>query len=122
MTDERKCPSCGVPWTDHLGITGTCAKLQEALGVNQSTIYARALEHYGSMDQMGQCIEECVELIVALRQFKRGRVTGHLVAEEVADVLIMAEQMRLIFGAADVDEAKRMKLARLEKRMDGGQK
>ena len=26
MTD--KCPSCGVPWTEHLGMTGTCAKLE----------------------------------------------------------------------------------------------
>jgi len=24
------CPSCGVPWVDHLGMTGTCAKLREA--------------------------------------------------------------------------------------------
>lgn len=86
-----------------------------------STIYARALEHYGSMDQMGQCIEECAELIVALHQYLRGRITSHVVAGEVADVLIMAEQMRLLFGAADVDKAKRMKLARLEKRMSGDQ-
>lgn len=26
-----KCPSCGVPWLDHLGMTGTCAKLQRLL-------------------------------------------------------------------------------------------
>jgi hypothetical protein len=26
------CPACGVPWTDHLGIAGTCRKLEEARG------------------------------------------------------------------------------------------
>jgi hypothetical protein len=25
------CPSCGVAWTDHLGMVGTCAKLREAI-------------------------------------------------------------------------------------------
>lgn len=29
MTD--KCPSCGKDWTDHLGIQGTCQRLQKAL-------------------------------------------------------------------------------------------
>ena len=29
MTD--KCPACGTPWTDHLGIQGTCYKLQTAI-------------------------------------------------------------------------------------------
>lgn len=24
------CPSCGVPWDKHMGIAGTCAKLQQA--------------------------------------------------------------------------------------------
>ena len=26
--DETRaaCPACGVPWTDHLGVQGTCAK------------------------------------------------------------------------------------------------
>ena len=28
MSDEpAKCPSCGVPFEDHLGLIGTCAKL-----------------------------------------------------------------------------------------------
>jgi len=31
MTTFSTCPSCGVPWVDHLGLVGTCAKLQEAM-------------------------------------------------------------------------------------------
>lgn len=29
--EPAKCKSCNVPYTDHLGLHGTCAKLQEAL-------------------------------------------------------------------------------------------
>jgi hypothetical protein len=30
-TTPPVCPSCGVPWVDHLGMTGTRKKLQKAL-------------------------------------------------------------------------------------------
>jgi hypothetical protein len=30
MSNERKCEACGVPFIDHLGLVGTCAKLQGA--------------------------------------------------------------------------------------------
>lgn len=29
--DRERCPACGVEWSEHLGLTGTCKKLQEAL-------------------------------------------------------------------------------------------
>lgn len=28
---NAKCPSCGVPWKDHIGIAGTCYKLQRLI-------------------------------------------------------------------------------------------
>jgi len=30
-TDEPKCESCGIPWTKHLGMEGTCKALQDSL-------------------------------------------------------------------------------------------
>jgi len=33
MIDGGKCPSCGVLYEDHLGLIGTCRKLQTALAV-----------------------------------------------------------------------------------------
>lgn len=29
MTEERKCPACGVAYVEHLGLIGTCKELQE---------------------------------------------------------------------------------------------
>ena len=32
MEDKQgKCPTCGVPWADHLGVAGTCAQLAAAI-------------------------------------------------------------------------------------------
>jgi NTP pyrophosphatase (non-canonical NTP hydrolase) len=83
------------------------------------TTYARALAHYGSRAQIDQTIEECAELIVALRHLMRGRAKEAQVIEELADVQIMLEQMFLLFGAEDVQDQIREKLARLEKRIGG---
>ena len=38
--------------------------------------------------------------------------------EELADVEIMCQQMRLVFGDQPVDAAKRQKLERLERRLE----
>ena len=32
MTKKQTCSSCGVAWTSHLGIAGTCKKLESARG------------------------------------------------------------------------------------------
>lgn len=74
-----------------------------------------ALDTYGADAQIDQCIEECAELTVELQHRKRGR-PDHA-AEEIADVMICAHQMRLLVGPEDVDAEMRRKLARLEQRM-----
>lgn len=28
MSDKNKCTSCGLPYTEHMGLIGTCAELQ----------------------------------------------------------------------------------------------
>lgn len=84
-----------------------------------TTTYARALAHYGYRAQIDQTIEECAELIVALRHHLRGRASGSQVIEELADVQIMLAQMFLIFGAEDVQEQIRRKILRLDQRMEG---
>lgn len=77
----------------------------------------RALITWGKVPQMLQTVEECAELQQALIHHIRGRATAQDVAGEVADVLIMAHQMRLMFGPEAVDEALGVKLARLDGRI-----
>lgn len=76
-------------------------------------------------EQREMFVEECAEAIQAAQKCKRD-VSGdeYLTAvehlrEEVADVLIMAEQMRLLLGSDKVDEIITAKLARQIKRDKG---
>jgi len=43
----------------------------------------------GKVKQFDQLIEECAELIVAVRHYERGRISIGLVKDEMADVLLM---------------------------------
>lgn len=77
-----------------------------------------ALRTFGDASQIQMAIEECAELIDALCKFRRARCTREDVITEIADVLIMAEQMALAFGEADVEAEKKRKLTRLQERID----
>lgn len=80
-----------------------------------SSVARRAVEHFGAESQCAQAIEECAELIVALRHWDRGRCFADDVAAEVADVSIMLDQLAHIVGRDLVAAAKAKKLEALEK-------
>jgi NTP pyrophosphatase (non-canonical NTP hydrolase) len=75
--------------------------------------------HYGSA-QVDIMIEECGELIQAICKLRRAWSEERLqhVKEELADVLIMARQLRVIFGADDVDRIIDEKLDRQLQRIE----
>lgn len=76
-----------------------------------------AISLFGEEMQENQCIEECAELIQAINKKHRGR--EHNIIEEIADVEIMLEQLKIINCCrADVEATKRMKLQRLALRME----
>lgn len=83
------------------------------------------IETYGIEKQMMQCIEEMGELIVAINKYIRAGFDDtcidayNNVIEEIADVQIMTEQMRLMFDGAAVDEVVVEKLERMRGRLDG---
>lgn len=77
------------------------------------------LNHYGVKNQEEMMIEECAELIVALRHEARGRAELDEVIEELADVLIMAQQLRIAYGYERVDAKIAEKLKRQLKRIEG---
>ncbi len=82
-------------------------------------LYDDALVVFGRDAQLGMIVEECAELIVAINQWSRGRLAARDVIDELADVEIMIEQARVMFGDSSVNDAKREKLRRLEKRLQG---
>lgn len=81
-------------------------------------ILDRAMKKWGSEQQADMLVEECGELIVALKHFKRGRITIDKVAEEMADVKIMIGQFQTIDGIASaICVHEEQKLKRLEERL-----
>ena len=70
--------------------------------------------HYGYESQREQLIEECAEAILAAQKCKRygSNESFKALCSEVADVLVMAQQMRLLMGAKVIDEIIDKKLNR----------
>ena len=69
----------------------------------QAATLNEAVEIFGKEAQVDMMIEEMAELTKALLNERRGRENN--VAEEIADVLIMIEQMKIIFENAETVEA-----------------
>jgi len=80
---------------------------------NYDGICRDALETYGMESQMNLLQEECGELVVAISHHRRGRVTIEKVAEEIADVMIVATQITFGIGPIVVDRFLREKATRL---------
>lgn len=83
-----------------------------------TTIFQKAITAYGKDNQIEQTIEECAELIVALRHYQRGKDTINHVCEEIADVSIMLEQMAVIFPINTIEFQRVEKLKRLNNNLN----
>lgn len=82
---------------------------------NSNQLYNQVIESYGQDAQMIVAMEECSELIQAISKHLRGRETN--LEEEIADVEIMLEQLKLMCNQSLVEEFKASKLQRLEQRL-----
>ncbi len=78
-------------------------------------IYQATLNKWGSEAQYDQMIEECAELIAALKHYKRGRIGENEVIEELADVNLMLGQLSWMLGTEKVDQAITAKLNKLDR-------
>lgn len=83
----------------------------------------RIAYHYGYDAQREQFIEECAEAILAAQKCKRhgSKDNFEALCGEVADVLIMARQMRLLIGSKLVDSIIEEKLNRQLERISKGE-
>lgn len=67
-------------------------------------IYAQAVAAFGEEHQLWVFVGEVAELLDDIADYKRGRCTVDDIAEEIADVEIMLEQLKIIykcFGAVN---------------------
>ena len=62
------------------------------------TDYERILAHFGGYNQIFKCMEEMGELTVELCKYQNGKNNEEQIASEIADCLIMLEQMIILFG------------------------
>lgn len=89
-------------------------------GAIAKQIYQLALDTYGIEAQKMMVFEEMSELQKALCKHSRGKGSITAIAEEIADVLVMLDQMILYFEIEGcVEEFKRFKIARLKNRLEG---
>lgn len=88
--------------------------------MNTEKLYKAALDSYGKEAQIKMAIEECSELINALCKDFRGRTNNDCVATEIADVMIMCEQMAEIYGKENVNNEICYKKHRLADRLRKG--
>lgn len=82
-------------------------------------VYADALATFGVETQLTVALEEMSELQKEICKALRGFTHPAELAEELADVTIMLEQLRIIFSIGPaVDQMVGHKLARLRQRID----
>lgn len=87
--------------------------------MKREEILKSAIARYGNEAQMIIAMEEMAELTKELSKFLRGAHNEDAIAEEIADVRIMLEQLEIMFdcaGAAAVYEAA--KVERLQRRLE----
>lgn len=78
----------------------------------------QALETWGADSQINQFMEEAGEAAAALNRYRRGRGTDLEAAEEIADVAIMVDQMKIFLGPDLVESIKQQKLERLQRTLN----
>ncbi len=84
--------------------------------MTENEILKAAIETFGDVHQENMVIEECSELIQAISHKHRGR--EHNIPEEIADVEIMLEQLKIINNChANVRRTRRSKIERLYDRL-----
>lgn len=86
--------------------------------MTKEDLYDKTIFLRGEKAQICMMFEEMSELQKELCKSIRGKQNTSTIAEEIADVEIMLEQMKLLFGIEkEVEEFKNYKLERLAKRL-----
>ena len=86
---------------------------------DEKSLYEEARRTWGFEAQLGMVYEEIGELLQVINKVKRGKNNLEDLAEEIADVGIMLEQLTNMYGISSyVLEMRYKKLERLEKMLE----
>ena len=91
-------------------------------------VYQDAIKFYGTYNQHNVAMEECGELIQAISKFLRATkakdmlIARNHIREEIADVMIVIDQLRLMhaIGDKEMEQEVEYKVARLNERIEHG--
>ena len=106
---------------------GALAEMKEACdrASYDERIMRQAIETYGVQAQCDVAVEEMAELTKAIMKLRRvadeyEKTQSALenLLEEIADVDIMIDQLKIMWGPKQVEEYRRKKLERLERRLN----
>ena len=87
---------------------------------DRKKVYQAALWKWGADLQTMMAVEEMSELTKEICKIKRGKMDLDAMADEIADVTIMLEQLREIYGLNDaVCDHMDAKILRLQSRVGG---
>ena len=87
---------------------------------DRKKVYQAALRKWGVGLQTMMAVEEMSELTKEICKIKRGKIDLDALADEIADVAIMLEQLREIYGMNDaVCDHMDAKILRLQSRVGG---
>lgn len=76
-------------------------------------------DYYGFTSQADMLIEESAEFIQAVSKFRRGNGNEYAhIKEELADVLVCAEQLKYLLGTSDIENIMNAKLDRQLQRIE----
>lgn len=104
-----------VAWTDLLNELANLLR-EQSDGDREKEIYQIVLKSFGSEHQKKKLFSEIAELMQAICHTDEGKDTKEHIAEEIADVRIMLEQMVFLYGIhGEVERQHRIKVERLAK-------
>lgn len=86
---------------------------------NNKETYRKAIDTYGKDKQLDVVIEEMSELTKEICKFKRGQDNHQQIVEEIADVEIMLQQLKMICDVkcSELEGVKYQKTERLSERL-----
>ena len=114
----RTCPHCGATMDEKPEMGKDDVDMNTMPYEQRKAVYEKAIKNYGVNSQVWKFVEEVAELQDAICKSQDERRSLDNIAEEIADVTIMLEQLRLIFDCNDlVNEYIDKKIARLRDNM-----